>query len=91
MFTPGAGTSRQNILSLEQKEEIIENVQKNICELAAVHPETVFYLFYTPYSIAYWDDLYFSGQLDIQIEATFIFTEQLLEYNNVKLFCFFDN
>lgn len=90
-FTPGEGQGNQEEINQEMIEKIEMNVQKNVEDLVKEHPETQFYLFYTPYSIAYWDTLYYSGRLDIQIEATKIFSERLLQYDNVKLYCFFDN
>lgn len=71
--------------------QIIENVYENMETIILTHPDTRFYLFFTPYSIAYWDALYYGSEYDIQIEATRIFVNQLLKYDNVYLFGFFDN
>lgn len=49
------------------------------------------HLFFTPYSIAYWDSMYHAGSINVQMEATRIFTEHLLQYENVNLYCFYDN
>lgn len=90
-YQPAEGDGQQKVLSEEQKIQIEENVKRNICDLIETHPKTEFYFFFTPYSIAYWDQLYYSGNLKSQIEATYIFAEQLLKYDNVKLFCFFND
>lgn len=90
-FTPGQGTGVQREISSEIISKVELNVQNNIEDLVEAHPDTQFYFFFTPYSIAYWDTLYNGGNMDIQIEATKIFTERLLAYDNVNLYYFFDN
>lgn len=90
-YQPAAGDGKQQEFSEEMEVQITENVKNNICDLVEAHPDTQFMLFFTPYSIAYWDQLYYSGELKVQIEATLIFAEKLLQYDNVQLFCFFNN
>jgi len=90
-YSPGESVEEQYAVTSELREIIESNVQKNIESLVKQHPETQFYFFFTPYSIAYWDDVYHKGNLDLQIEATWIFAEHLLNYENVKLYCFYDN
>lgn len=67
-----------------------ENLTQNVTDLAKEHPEIDFYLFFTPYSIYYWDNLNQTGtlrkQLAIEEEAIRI----LLEYDNIYLFAFSD-
>lgn len=69
---------------------VYENVKTNMVDLVTQYPNTTFYIFYTPYSICYWDGL---KQMDImkrQLQAEKIATELLIECPNVKLYNFFD-
>lgn len=89
----------------ERKEEVIadsglnnkesvrveENIRINICEVIEAHPDTTFYIFFPPYSIVYWDNLYREGRISAQIEAETIAAELLLQYPNVELYCFYEN
>lgn len=76
-------------LSGEDYINIDENIYQNIIELADAHPETDFYLFFTPYSILYWDSLKQDGTMDRQLEAEKYIIEKLLPYDNIHLFSFF--
>ena len=68
-----------------------ENIENNVIPVIEGHPDVEFYLFFTPYSIIYWDSLYITHTLDIQIDAEKMAAEKLLEYPNVHLFCFYEN
>lgn len=50
--------SRQNSLTEKDKQIIRENIKQNVTDLAYKHPETIFYYFFPPYSVAYWGELY---------------------------------
>lgn len=67
------------------------NVQQNVIELIKDNPDIKFYLFFPPYSIYMWDTWNQSGNLVRQLEAEKLEIELLLEYENVKLFSFFQN
>lgn len=93
---------RQNFVRREKKDEtavltqedirkINENLDANVIELAKENPETEFYLFFPPYSIYYWDDLSQDGQMLRILDAHQMAIEKLLEYENIRLFSFFDN
>ena len=69
---------------------VTETIQKNIVDLVNKYPDTEFILFYTPYSICYWDALDLMGTMFRQTEAEKIATEMLLECPNIKLYNFFD-
>lgn len=72
------------------KKIVEESIRQNVGELAAEYPDTEFYLFFTPYSIYYWSSLKQSGALERQLEAEKTAIEILLQYDNVKLFSYFD-
>ena len=67
-----------------------ENIITNIVTLAENHPDTKFILFYTPYSILYWDDLYRRGTLEKQLQIEELVSSLLLECENVEIYNFFD-
>ena len=69
-------------------ETVKSNIQQNVTSLAQAHPETVFYYFFSPYSIAYWGELLENGTLNKQIEAEKIAIEEILKCENIKLYSF---
>lgn len=74
----------------EECQTVTQTVQSNLVALANKYPDTEFYLFYTPYSICYWDALSIKGTIFRQTEAEKTATQLLLSCPNVKLFNFFD-
>ena len=77
-------------LTEEEINRVTETIQKNFVEVIEAHPNTVFYLYFTPYSIAEIEDYVYSGVYRCMLERQKIAAEILLEYDNVKLYCFFD-
>lgn len=77
-------------LSEEEKEMVAENIRQNFVELVNKYPDTNFYLFYTPYSICWWDFMNQEGLMRQQFDAERIATELLLQCPNVKLYNFND-
>ncbi len=75
-------------LSAEEETMVEENIRQNIVELANRYPNTTFYLFYTPYSICWWDYLNQEGLMLQQFEAERIATSLLLECPNIRLYNF---
>lgn len=74
----------------EEKERLRQNLRQNVTALVEQNPHIQFYLFFTPYSIYYWDSICQEGTLKKQLEAERVAIEILLEYDNIKLFSFFD-
>lgn len=52
------------------------------------HPETQFMFFYPAYSMLWWDGVYRTGQRDAYIYCEKEMTKALLQYDNVRIFCF---
>lgn len=73
-----------------EKQTVIQTIENNFVDLIEKYPDTEFFLFYTPYSICYWDALNIKGTIQRQTEAEKLATEMLLKYPNVKLYNFFD-
>lgn len=77
-------------LTEEEREMVTANIKENFVDLVNQYPDTTFYIFYTPYSICFWDFLNQEGRMQMQFEAEQIATELLLECPNVKLFNFYE-
>ncbi|MCR4850946.1 MAG: hypothetical protein K5870_06770 [Lachnospiraceae bacterium] len=77
-------------LTDEEKAVVTNTFKDNILSVVNAHPETVFYMYFTPYSICYWEMLDATGQTNKYIEAQKIATEMLLECPNVRLYSFFE-
>lgn len=74
----------------EERMAVTRTITTNIVDVVNRYPDTVFYIFYTPYSICYWDSLNIKGTIERQIAAEQTATELLLACPNVKLYNFFD-
>lgn len=75
-------------LTDDEKNIVIENVQQNITSLAEEYPDVTFYYFFTPYSAVWWMSIVDNGTIYKQLEAEGIVIEQILAYDNIKLFSF---
>lgn len=76
------------IFTEEDQEKVVQNIEKNIVQLAKDFPDTQFILFYTPYSALYWESLFRDGVLKRQLMVEKTATELLLTCDNIKLFNF---
>lgn len=56
----------------------------------SAHPETEFIFFYPTYSMLWWDGLVRNGERDAYIYNEIQMTKALLQYDNVRIFCFQD-
>ncbi|RKM61590.1 SGNH/GDSL hydrolase family protein [Butyrivibrio sp. XB500-5] len=68
-----------------------ENLEKNIALLTsevASHQETQFIFFYPVYSMLWWDGIVRTGERDAYIYNEKEMTKALLQYDNVRVFCF---
>ena len=83
-------TMEEMAAGIDEKEKaiVVENIQKNFVDLVNKYPDTTFHIFYTPYSIYYWDSLKQEGRMQVQLDAELIATELLLECPNVRLYNF---
>lgn len=67
-----------------------ESIRQNILDLAEQNPQIDFYLFFTPYSIFYWDQINQEGTLEAQLTMERAAIEMLLPCENIHLYSFFD-
>ena len=65
-----------------------QNVRQNVAALAGAWPDVTFYCFFTPYSAKWWQMELEGMRLDQQIEAERVAIEELLKYDNIRLFSF---
>lgn len=77
-------------LSAEDRKMVAGNIRQNFVDLVKRYPDTTFYIFYTPYSICWWDYMDREGMINYYFDAELITTELLLECPNVKLYNFHD-
>lgn len=75
----------------EERRVILDNIKQNVTELAQNNPAVEIYLFYSPYSIVWWDRNNNNGLIDYYIEAMEIIAEEAVKYDNIKLFDFCSN
>lgn len=64
------------------------NLAENICPYIEENPDTVFYIFFPPYSILYWNDVIRENHLEATMAEYQYITDRLLPYENVKVFFF---
>lgn len=69
-------------------ERSTENIERHIETYVAAHPETEFYIYMPPYSVAYWYNTTRIGLSEQQFRSRERVCEMLLEYPNVKIFDF---
>lgn len=75
----------------QDRENVLANVRQNITSTAEQYPQVTFYLFWTPYNICYWDEMNQEGKLNYMLEAEKAAIEEILKYENIKLFSFSSN
>lgn len=78
-----------NDISEEEYSRIEENIRVNILAIAREHPETMFYLYISPYSIYFFDYVNQMGELDRYLKVEEFILKLLLGQENIKVFSFF--
>lgn len=75
---------------LTPEEEIVvrENITQNVASIAAAHPETTFYIYFSPVSAAWWGLTTMSGDFFRFTDAERIAIETLLPYDNIRLYSY---
>lgn len=90
-YNPEAVELVEEMLPITEEEyaRMDANIEQNITRLAEENPDIEFYLYFTPYSIYYFDFWNRTGQLERQLMAEKYFIEKLLAYENIHVFSFF--
>lgn len=69
-------------------ENTAANMDENICPFIEENSDTVFTVFFPPYSILFWNDVQLENHLEATLEEYRLIAEKLLQYDNVRLYCF---
>ncbi len=79
---------KQKKATQEEVNLVRTNIQENVTDFATRYPNITFYCFITPYSAAWWGDRLTEGTLNRKIRLERAVIEELLEYDNIRLFSF---
>lgn len=89
--TFNSGSQKDEVPFTDQdKSRLLDNIHQNLTTPAAEHPEIVFYYFFPPYSAEAWRILAEEGEVKWRFAAQKVIIEELLKYDNIKLFSFDD-
>ena len=77
-------------MSEDEKNTLKENLDQNFISLAVKYPAVDFYIYFTPYSMAWWGEQVNSGNVYKYVEAERYAMEQLTKCDNIKLFSYND-
>lgn len=75
----------------KESEEALKTCQDNLNQILPYiekHPETEYIIFFPPYSMLYWEQLVIQDELKEKLEMYQYAIEQLLPYENVKIYYF---
>ena len=75
----------------EDAKTVTDNVTENVIRTVEENPDTMFYFYTPPYSVAFWDEAERNGDLVRYFEAEKLQAKLLLPYDNVKLYTFADH
>ncbi|MBR6771585.1 MAG: SGNH/GDSL hydrolase family protein [Lachnospiraceae bacterium] len=81
----------REIAPMKEKNFYRENLEANlqlISTLVQEHPETKYKIFFPPYSMLWWDNIYRTGDLEAYIYNMEQAIGQLLTYENVEIYYF---
>lgn len=72
------------------KEKILGNIRENIIKVVKENPDTQFYLYFAPDSIAQWCMWNNESEIDYRAYGLELASQELTQYDNIHLFAFFD-
>lgn len=64
------------------------NLKANLCPYIEQNPDTMFYIFFPPYSILYWNDVICENHLEATMAEYYEIADTVLAYDNVRVFFF---
>ena len=67
---------------------VTDNMKVNILPFIENNPDTEFVVFYSPYSILFWNDMIREGRLEATIREVEVISDLLFEYDNVTVYSF---
>lgn len=71
-------------------QELDFNLEK-IGKMVSSHPDTVFYIFFPPYSMLWWDNIYREGDTEFYLYGMERAINTLSEYDNVRFYYFMND
>ena len=74
----------------EDRKTVEATIQQNVLKNIEEHPDTEFYYFFTPYSIAQCDSWFRAGELNRILRAQLCAIELMTGYDNLHLFSFWN-
>ncbi|MBQ8603569.1 MAG: hypothetical protein IJ410_01820 [Oscillospiraceae bacterium] len=90
-YTRPDNISSVSLFDEPTKEKVYENITENLIHTVAENPDVTFYFFYTPHNVLFFDRLLRQGIFDKCMASYEYAAQLLLEYDNVKLYSFYDN
>ena len=78
----------QSHLSDDERAVILQNIKINVTDTADKYPDVDFYYYYSPYSIASWNEWKENGKLYKMLEAEEYVTELIVSHDNIHLYSF---
>ncbi len=88
---PETKAEEQKAFTEEDAKTVTDNVTENVIRTVEENPDTMFYFYTPPYSVAFWDEAERNGDLVRYFEAEKLQAKLLLPYDNVKLYTFADH
>ena len=88
---PETKAEEQKAFTEEDAKTVTDNVTENVIRTVEENPDTMFYFYTPPYSVAFWDEAERNGDLARYFEAEKLQAKLLLPYDNVKLYTFADH
>lgn len=73
-------------LTDEERQLILENMEQNITSTIEENPGCMFYMFFQPSSVLYYDYLFSNGEFYKIWQGEKMIVERLLQYENVKMY-----
>ena len=73
----------------KEHSKVVQTITLNVLDIVNQYPDTVFYIFFPPYSICYWDAAKIQNTLNQEISAMETAADLLLACPNVRLYSFF--
>lgn len=82
--------SDNTMMTDDDYEFLKSNIEKNYIKMVQSNPNTTFYIYYNPFSILYFSFIRTEGNMEKTFEAWKYFAEQMTKFENVQLYCFYD-
>lgn len=89
-YTHRPRAREQQLFDEAAAKKLRENVEQNIIPAVIARQDIEYYIYFSPFSILWWDESAGNGLLEYYLSMAEYTAELLLPYENVKLFSFFN-